>query len=278
MPGAERDYCWEGEIGSYGEMFRRIRPSGVYSAMHEGVSREFGLASRSDYEAALRTSGELGSESSLADHPELVAIVQAHWHASGSNGCRFAMYLSEHRDRFGWETWVMADRDTVTTTADAIAGLTHERIDVVEVDVLSFLLPHVKTSAGLGEIVGCLGQRNGWRLAEGQDATDDGIDLLGLSIGIDLGFWSEILGFGQGEPLAYTRRAPFTELAIRAKPPRSRSNTRAFMADVPLDVDSATIGRWGNETKQSRAQRLGDSHDARGKAKWTTVVRRPTGE
>lgn len=123
-----------------------------------------------------------------------------------------------------------------------------------------------------------MSRRDDWRLAEGRDATDEGIDLLGLSIRIDLGFWSEILGFGQGDQLAHTRRAPFTELAIRAKPSRSaRANKRAFMADVPLDEDSATLARWGKETKEARAQRLGDGHDARGKAKWTTVVQRSTG-
>lgn len=278
MADAAQDYCWDGEIGPLRAVLESVRPSGVYRADHGGVSREFPVFSYADYETALRAGGALSSGSSLSDHPELIAVAQAHWHASGSNGCRFAMYLSEHRERFGWETWVMRERDTETATADAIAALTHERIDEVEVDVLSFLLPHVRTSAALGEMVVRLGQRDDWRLAEGQDPTDDGVGLLGLSIGIDLGFWSEVLGFGQGRPLAHTRQAPFTELAIRAKPPRSaRANKRAFMADVPLDEDSATIARWGNETKRSRAQRLGDGHEARGKAKWTTVVQRSTG-
>lgn len=228
---------------------------------------------------ALRDSGALSGDSSLDEHPELVAVVQAHWHASGSNGCRFAMYLSERRERFGWETWVMGDRGSAADTAVAVEELTHSRIDEVEVDVLSFVLPHVTSSWVLGEIVKCLGAREGWRLAEGRDAAADGIQLLGLTIGIDLGFWSEVLGFGEGAPLAHTRRAPFTELAIRTKPPKgARPNKRAFMADVPLDADAATMGRWKNETKQSRAQRLGDAQDARGKAKWTTVVPRSTEE
>lgn len=277
MVGVGHDYCWDGEVGSYAQILERVVPSGVYSATLDGVTRDFAIASRSDYEAALRAGSRLESDMSLDHEPELVAAVQAHWHASGSNGCRFAMYLSEHRERFGWETWVMASRDTAAGTAEAIAKLALERIDDVAVDVLSFVLPHVNTPAVLGEISGCLGDRDGWRLAQGRDATDDTIELLGLSVGIDLGFWSEILGFGQGEPLAYTRRAPFTELAIRAKPPRTaRTNKRAFMADVPLD-DSVAFGQWGKETKRARAQRLGNDHDARGKAKWTTVVKRPTG-
>lgn len=272
------DYCWDGEIGPHKQALDLVRPSGSYSATHGGISRDFPVASRADYEMALRAGGGLSCASLIGDHPELVAVAQAHWHASGSNGCRFAMYLSGHRERFGWETWVMKDRDTTIGTADAIGALTHERIADVEVDVLSFLLPHVTSPAALGEIVARLGQRNQWRLVEGRDAADDSIDLLGLSIAVDLGFWSEVLGFGQGDPLAHTRQAPFTELAIRAKPPRgARATKRAFMADVPLDEDSATIARWGKETKQSRAERLGDGHDTRGKAKWTTVVQRSTG-
>ncbi|WP_354700526.1 hypothetical protein [Paraconexibacter sp. AEG42_29] len=278
MAVAGQDYRWNGEIGPLGEALGSVRPGATYSVTHGGISRAFTVAGRGDYEAALRDCGALSSDSSLGDHPELVAVVQAHWHASGSNGCRFAMYLSEHRERFGWETWVMRDRGTVQAAASAIAALTNSRIDEVEVDVLSFVLPHVTSSSVLGEIVQCLGTRDGWRVAEGGDATDKDIDLLGLTVGIELGFWSEVLGFGQGEPLAHTRRAPFTELAIRTKPPRgARSSKRAFMADVPLDADSATMGRWKKETKQSRSQRLGDVHDARGKAKWTTVVQRSTG-
>lgn len=278
MAVAGQDYRWAGEFGPFREALESVRPSGAYSATQREISREFAVASRGDYETSLRNCGALSRDSSLGDRPDLVAAVQAHWHASGSNGCRFAMYLSEHRERFGWETWVMRDRVTAAATAAAIADLAHSRVDEVDVDVLSFVLPHVTSSLVLGEIVKCLGTRDGWRVAEGRDPTDDGIDLLGLTIRIDLGFWSEVLGFGEGEPLAHTRRAPFTELAIRTKPPKgARSNKRAFMADVPLDADSATMGRWKKETNQSRAQRLGDAHDARGKAKWTTVVQRSTG-
>ena len=93
-----------------------------------------------------------------------------------------------------------------------------------------------------------MGERAGWKLAEGVDPLDGDLTLLGLTVGVDLGYWSEILGFGQGDELAYTRRAPFTELAIRAKPPRSaRQDRRAFMAHIPLDVDGTTFGRWGRD-------------------------------
>jgi hypothetical protein len=275
---ARQDYCWDGEIAQFADVFEGLHPTGSYSTTLNSVPHRFDVAVRADYEAAFRAAGRLTNQDAIEDHPELVAAVQAHWHASGHNGCRFAMYLSEHRERFGWETWVMARRSSAAVTAEAIGELARERIDPVEVDVLSVVLPHIDTPDGLGDIVRALGERDDWKLSEGEDPLDGDVALLGLSIGIDLGHWSEILGFGRGDPLAHTRQAPFTELAIRAKPPRNaRQNQRAFMADVPLDEDSATIAKWGNETKRSRAQRLGDEHDTRGKAKWTTVVHRSKG-
>ena len=60
------------------------------------------------------------------------------------------MYLSEHRQRFGWETWVMGRRSSAAATAESIGDRTRRRIDLVDVDVLSVLLPHVETSGGMG--------------------------------------------------------------------------------------------------------------------------------
>jgi hypothetical protein len=273
-----QDYCWGGEIARFADVIERLQLSGTYRTTLKGVSHDFDVPTRDDYEEALRVCGHLGDGVALTEHPELVAVVQAHWHAAGYNGCRFAMHLSEHRERFGWETWVMADRDSPTAVADAIAERAAKRLAPVEVDVLSFVLPHVETARTLGDVTRSLGGRDGWKLVEDADPVDGGLALLGLTVGIDLGHWSEILGFGDGAPLAYTRRAPFTELAIRAKPPqRSRTNHRAYMADVRLDEDSRTIAQWGRETKRCRAERLGDEHDARGKARVTTVVQQPTG-
>ena len=52
------------------------------------------LASRADYEAALRAAGELGEREPIAASPLLAAAAQAHWHSLGSNGCTFASFLS----------------------------------------------------------------------------------------------------------------------------------------------------------------------------------------
>lgn len=268
-----RDYRWDGEIAPFATVFEGLRPSGSYRAVLGGVPHDFEVATRADYEAVLRASESLPDGAALEDYPALVAVVQAHWHAAGNNGCHFAMHLSEHRGRFGWETWVMDDRGSSAATADAIADMAEQCREPVEVDVLSFVLPHVATPHALGDVVRLLGARRGWKLVENADPRNGDLALLGLSVAIGLGHWSEILGFGLGAPLAHTRRAPFTELAIRAKPPRkARQNHRANMADVPLNQDSATIKLWGDKTERCRAERLGDEQDARGKARVTTVV------
>src|SRR5690242_8445281 len=98
MATAGQDYRWGGEFGPFREALDSVRASGAYSATQGGISREFAVASRDDYQLVLRDCGALRGDASLSDHPELVAVVQAHWHASGSNGCRFAVYLSEHRE------------------------------------------------------------------------------------------------------------------------------------------------------------------------------------
>ena len=271
------DHRWTGEIDAYAPAFEQLHPTGAYRAVLAEVPQDFEVATRSDYEAALRASGKLAAGASIGDDPELVAAAQAHWHASGANGCHFAMHLSENRERFGWETWVLSDRGDVTATAEAIAEKAGERLAPVDVDVLSFLVPQMEKLEELGELVESLGLREGWKLTKLEDPLDADLVLLGLTVALDLGHWSEILGFGPGAGLANTRRAPFTELAIRAKPPRkARPNHRAYMADVPLDSDSATIALWKRNTHRWRAERLGDEHDARGKAKVTTVYR-PTG-
>jgi hypothetical protein len=271
----EPAFCWEGEISDFAGAFAQLQPSANYAAVYGGIERSFSMVTREDYETAFRSAGDLPDTDEIQDRPDLVAAAQAHWHATGSNGCRFAAYMSEHRHRFGWETWVVvAADDDVTAVADSIVRLVDDRLPHVEVDVLSIVLPHVRGPEPLGQLVRRLGQQDDWRLRAYRDRSVAELELLGLSVGLDLNYWSEILGFGSAAPLANTRRAPFSELAIRAKPPKRResSDQRAHMAQVRLDVDGPTLTRWRRATERSRAERLGVAHDSRGKARVTTVV------
>ena len=148
----------------------------------------------------------------------------------------------------------------------------------MDVDVLSVLLPHVETSAALGNIVRSMGERAGWKLAEGVDPLDGDLTLLGLTVGVDLGYWSEILGFGQGDELAYTRRAPFTELAIRAKPPRSARQDRGRSWPTYRWTWTGRLSGDGERDQSVREPNGSVTNTTRAaKPKWTTVIRRSTG-
>jgi len=276
------DYRWSGEVATFADVFARIQPRREYCSILGDVKHEFAVPTRQDYEMALRHDGPLSDGAALADHPELVAAIQAHWHADGNNGCRFAMYLSENRAKFGWESWVMADCGGAAADAAAIDERVRACLEAAEVDVISLLLPHVESPEELGDIVRALGELEKWKVSDqGQesDPQHGDLQLLGLSLAIELEHWSEVLGFGPVGPSAYTRRAPFTELAIRAKPPKRPRlhNHRAYMADIDANLDRDTTAAWWSETERRRAERLGNEHDARGKARVTTVVQRSTG-
>ena len=93
---------------------------------------------------------------------------------------------------------------------------------------------------------------------------------LGLRVTVEFGYSSEVLGFGPYAGLAYSRQAPFTEVAIRAKPPRKpRRDKRAFMAHVDIfpPLDNPEMKEWWDQTEENRRRRLGVGHDARGKAR-----------
>lgn len=275
------DYRWDGEVSPLRDVFAAIRPSARYSSEIGGAKREFEVATREDYETILRESGHLRTGTALVDAPDLVAAAQAHWHADGNNGCRFAMYLSENRRACGWESWVMAERGDSQAEAMAIDARVRTSLEPAEVDVVSVILPHVEGASRFGEIVLALGDLEQWRVSDQGGVSDlrhGDLQFVGLSLSIELEHWSEVLGFGSGESLANTRRAPFTELAIRAKPPRRpRRDHRANMADVDLGLNGEAKDAWWQDTKRRRAERLGEEHDARGKARITTVVQKTTG-
>jgi hypothetical protein len=80
----------------------------------------FDVATREDYERVLRQHDALGAAEALVRRPDLVAVVQAHWHASGGDPCVFAQHMSARRDEHGWETFVLADHGSAEADADAL--------------------------------------------------------------------------------------------------------------------------------------------------------------
>jgi hypothetical protein len=263
---------WSDEMGAVAAILDRANPSGRYRV--EG--RTFELATREDCEGALRDAGALRPDEPLAENAEVVAATQAHWHAAGYNACEFAVFLSARRAEYGWETYVLGTSDITKADEEALAMVVRQRIEAPEVEVISVLMPQITTVRALGELVSRLGDLPDWRLRDEGVEEDEELGRvvrIGLDVDVGLGQWSELLGFGPFAPLAHTRRAPFCELAIRAKPPnRPRRDQRTFMAQIHVDIDAPMFGEWWHRTELARAEHLGPQHDARGKARVTVVI------
>lgn len=273
---AENVFKWTGEVDDLAPILHRVRASGSYATKAGEAQHHFAVPTRADYEDRLRRAGALPRDEALESRPDLVAVVQAHWHAAGHNGCLSASFMSEQRAKYGWETWVIGSTGEAATDAAAIRGVVAPRIPDADAQVVSVLLPLLQTPGQLAEIFAELAGDEAWRFEDHgveQDPELGAVVRLGLTVDVGDEHWSEVLGFGPGAPLAYTRRAPFMELAIRTKPPAEpEPDHRSFMANIDIDLDKPLFAEYWRETKRQRAARLGDAHTVRGKARVTTIV------
>ncbi len=264
---------WSGELTDYAEVLARVRPSGE----HQVLAQRFLTPRIEDYEEAFRDAKLLDDGVALADVPHLAAVAQAHWHADGHNACVFASYMSALRTDNGWETIVLSGSGDPGEAAEQIAALVHPRLTAPEAEVVSVLLPHVDDLAELAAIIGRLSELPNWSVTDegGEDDEEFGqVVRLGLRVGVEFGFLSEVLGFGPFAVLGATRRAPFTELAIRAKPPTKRpKHRRAFVAHYKIPgLDNFEMNLWWQQTSANRAARLGAEHEERSKARVTVAL------
>lgn len=172
----------------------------------------------------------------------------------------------------------MFDHDDPAALAAAIDTQVRPRLQAPEVEVVSVLLPYLDNPEPLAELLHRLDEMEHWDVSElGEENDEEMGELvrLGLRAQVEFGFWSEVLGFGVLGGQARTRLAPFTELAIRAKPPnRPRRSQRAYMADIEIPFENREFGAMWATTHDQRAERLGQDHDLRGKARVTYVVKK----
>lgn len=260
---------WTGEVSEYAAALATVTPSRRLAV--DGV--DFVVPTRADYERALREAGVLGDGEGWPQRPDLVAAVQAHWHADGHDPCVFAQHMSARRDAHGWETFVLVDHGSASADADALDALCARRLSAPEAEVVSVLVPHGESPAYLVGVLARLAALDAWEVCDEGCEDDPALGRLvrlGLRVTVEFGYSSEVLGFGSYAGLAYSRQAPFTELAIRAKPPRKpRRDKRAFMAHVDIfpPLDNPDMKEWWDRTEENRRRRLGLGHDARGKAR-----------
>ncbi len=266
------DFTWIGQVDDHPEL-AAVRPTGE----HRVLGQRFAVAGAADYEVALREAGVLAPDRPLAADPRLVAAVQAHWHAEGNNACVFASHMSEFREVNGWETVVLASRGAIDRDAAALSNVVMPRLIAPEVEVISVLLPHVVALPDLAALLRRLGELPAWSLTdegEEDDPQHGRIARIGLRVEVEFAFLSEVLGFGPFGVFGATRRAPFSELAIRAKPPTKRPrDKRAFVAHYRIPgLTNYDTNLWWQQTKSNRAARLGPDHDERAKARVTLAL------
>src|ERR1044072_808142 len=156
-------FRWNGEPADLSTASARLRVIASYSV--EGQT--FEIPTREDYELALRASGAISSTDQIVDHPLFVAAAQAHWHASGSNGCVFASALSASRVDSGWETYVLqVPVVDAAGVADAIDALCGPRVAAPEVEVVSVVMPTLDDAATLARLLSRLGALEHWDVRE----------------------------------------------------------------------------------------------------------------
>lgn len=270
-------YEWRGETKDHAAALTGLFATGE----HVVLGQSFAIPTREDYGSAYRASGALGEEEELADRPELVAAAQAHWHAAGHNACVFAAHMSAGRDDNGWQTLVLGEGASPADVAVALARAVAPLLVAAEAEVVSVLLPHLSAPADMALLLRRLEQLPSWSISDEGEEEDDQhgtVVRLGVRVLVDFGFLSEVLGFGPCAEYGATRRAPFTELLIRAKPPTKRPrHRRAFVAHYQIPgLGSHETGQWWAQTTSNRIARLGPDHNDRAKARVTVALPKMT--
>jgi hypothetical protein len=244
----------------------------------EANGRRFPLRTARDYGTALRRAGVLGSVDDLLTHADLVAAAQAHWHTTGGDSCLFASGMSARREEAGWRAIIIAARPNLDADAAAVAEHTAVCLADPRTEIVSMILPHVDETKGVSALVTALAGHGGWSLDEIGIEHDDcagDVVLLGLRVDLAKGVRSEILGFGPVATFPHTRRAPFTELAIRVGlGEQRREQHRGHMADVPLNLSPESVCDLCERTRDSRKLRLPAAQNKRAKAKVTFTLTR----
>jgi hypothetical protein len=215
------------------------------------------------------------SASEFAARPELVAATQAQWHQT-ADPCVFAAFMSARRIDVGWTTVVLAPRASPPAVAEAVAAHVEGALSDAATEIISILLPHLRSASDVAGLAGALPKHSGWswtEVARERDRTHGALVLLGLRVSLGEGVLSEVLGFGPLVTFPRTRGAPFTELVVRAAPgPWREDPNRAHMADVPLDLEQDTITAMLDQTRKNRRRTLSEAEQQRAKAKVTFTL------
>ncbi|WP_242909257.1 hypothetical protein [Actinomadura terrae] len=187
---------------------------------------------------------------------DTITTIQSDWHIRGQNGCVFAMHAARSLSARQWRHEVLFDhRD-----ARRIRTLITRSVADPGNDVLSLIFPQVTTPEHVQVLVRSALEA-GCHLAPDDPAEGSGLIALRYRLGA-ADSW--IVGFAPLPNLPATRRAPFTELAIRTKtkdrpthPDLNKDAGQAHLADINLDYPPDVVHLLINKTRTRTTKILG---------------------
>lgn len=253
-------------------------------------------ADRKAYVGALIAQGLIADEDELLRRHDLVGEVQRQWHSRYEQGCRFAAVLSvrnDARDRMddvGWfqivVTGVGDDLWSPGALPDLNAQVRRLARRVKAAQAMSLIFPAVTQPVTLVRLIREIGSLPG-RVLEAPPA-DEGVKPpldaamlhLGLRYEVADGCRAYALGLGPFDFFPPTRRSPFLEIALVAKPARGTSKSprlkrtahEAHLAYMNIDwLEAPAFERLFDSTRELRRKLLGGD-DPSAKARVTFSV------
>lgn len=242
---------------------RRSGSAWVGVNMLHGVSRTlevggYTFSTRDDYLAYCTVDGQPDELDA-----ETIAAIQRDWHRRGQNGCIFAMHAARKLTARQWRYDVHASVEDIELLRRSI----RTAIDDPHNEILSLVFPNIECRADVSELVRVALAVGFFQAGE----LTAGSGLVGLRYRIcDVESW--VVGFAPLVTLPLTRRAPFTELAIRTKtkrgpihPDLNNEMSQAHLADVELGFGAAVVESLISKSK-TRTTRILGGESARCKA------------
>lgn len=253
-------------------------------------------ADRKAYVDALMAQRLIKSENELLRRHDLVGEVQRVWHARAEQGCRFAAVLSkrdevhDRMDDVGWFQIVVTGVSDRFWSSKALLDLNGQvgrlarRVKTAQ--ALSLIFPAITRPDALVRLIKAIGALPGWTLEV--PPADEGVkpplDDLMLHVGLRYQVTAECrsyaLGLGPFDFLPRTRRSPFTEIALVAKPSRGTSKSprlkrtahEAHLAYMNIDwLEAPAFEKLIDSTSAHRLRLLG-AQDPSAKARVTFRV------
>lgn len=197
-----------------------------------------------------------------------VIAAQLEFYRNKKTGCAFAAFAAKFPQKYGWSQKVISP--DVTSIDAAI----EEAIASADTTMVSLIFPDVRTPEALLSLVSIF-QGCNYIFLE-QNILFDEFRCLGFRAKVG-SFVSWISGFGPFDFFPVTRRAPFTEVALRVKP---RPNYKHIMKKAPdgvihladldmLGMAEAVFKTMWNGSLERTAQLLGKKPDLKSAAKTT---------